>query len=257
MKLQKLLLKLFSVFMSDKESSSTFFDEMVTEHSSDEMVTETNLTEDIAEPEGLYVTSSSENDTLTINENSSSEDLTSLDLKDESAKINLSDIVAPNSGVEHHKSNDSCDSSAIMYDHREEGLPKSIPLIKDDSNTEQGGDKVILNKGEEKKNSVFSEYNSIDSIVSNLVDLFDELDTLSQKTDDKNVLTMISFVQERILEILSVNGGTIISELSGFQTEMHRTVPFSIVPQNTPIKRIIRNGLSINGKAVIKAVVEV
>ncbi len=242
--------------MSDKESSSTFFDEMVVEHSSDEMVTETNPTEDIAEHERLYVTSSSENDTSAIIENGSSEDLSSLNSKDDSAEINLSDVVSPNSGVEYHKSNDSCDLSALKYNSREERLPKSVPLIKNDSNTEQGGEKVIVNNGEEK-NSAVSEYNSIGSIVSNLVDLFDELEALSQKTDDKNVLTMISFVQERILEILSVNGGTIISELSGFQTEMHRTVPFSIVPENTPIKRILRNGLSINGKAVIKAIVEV
>lgn len=247
MKFRQLLSKLITSIMKDNKTTSTFFDEMVGDHSSND----TNYTFDQTEEanDSLYVppipietTSSIHQESLSTSE-SNDVAFVSHDINDviciQDGYSSLDDNLVQTNGTHQQEFNKSQQGG---------NNPKTIPLTKGTKGSDISNDTSSLEPVPTKE---------VNSIVANIVDLFNELDALSQRTSDSNVLSMLSFVQERIIEIICVNGGSIISDLTGFQSEKHRTEQFAIIPENTQIKNILRHGLSFNGKTIIKAVVEV
>lgn len=236
MKIKQLLSRLISLIMKDNKTTTTFFDEMVDNQSFNDA--NDTFGENTESNESLYVppVPIQPANSSVQNEQSSSE-------LEEERFVNL--VFDDESDVESEITSQVNDKSKQEND---ESVPKSVPLsrIPADGDTSNGSssDKIVVNS-------------DINNIVSNIVDLFNELDALSQQTTDSNVLSMLTFVQERIIEIISVNGGSIVTDEDGFQPEKHRTKQFAITPENTPIKSISRNGISFNGRTIIKAVVEV
>ena len=236
MKLKQLLSKIISLIMKDNKTTSTFFDEMVDNNTSNDA----NYTfgENEESNDSLYVPpipSQPASNRVQVEQSAS-------ELEDEPfINIEFEDL----NELESETTSQVPNESKLEEDKK---VPNFVPLSK--VSTDCG----ISNSS---TSSVPIASNYIRNTVTNIVDLFNELDALSQQTNDSNVLSMLSFVQERIIEIIRVNGGSIMTDTDGFQSDKHRTKQFAIIPENTPIKNILRNGLSFNGKTIIKAVVEI
>lgn len=98
---------------------------------------------------------------------------------------------------------------------------------------------------------------SKEDLISSLVNLLEELDSLVQKSQDENVLSTIDFCQNRLFEILLSNGCFLIEDEKMFDNTRHTTRPFIIPNCNAVIVRFKRKGIIYNGKVLLKAVVQV
>lgn len=230
--------------MKDNKDTSTFVDELI----DDQVLNDTNYRFD--EPEESYESLYVPPIPLESTTSNPQEDQLNLELNDDgNVTRNMNNHHEEETSQDEYLIQPNCSNHTQSNEHQYEASekPKTIPLIKTSDNQHDSDSTSV--------EPITS--NSLNKIVANLVDLFDELDTLSQKTNESNVLSILSFVQERIIEILCVNGCSLISDLTGFQPDKHKTKQFAIIQENTPIKNIVRNGLSFNGKTIIKAIVEV
>lgn len=86
--------------------------------------------------------------------------------------------------------------------------------------------------------------------------LIEELDAVLIKESIPNVVEIIKYCQDRIIEIMIKNGGVVINEENGFDIAKHRTIPFKIEEQGRKINRVIRPGVAYNGTTIVKALVK-
>jgi molecular chaperone GrpE (heat shock protein) len=106
----------------------------------------------------------------------------------------------------------------------------------------------------EQKNDKNSDF---DILLSNIINLIDELDCVSNRLNSEESKNLIDFIQERMLECVSFGNMDFINIDSEFDNSRHTAVPFKIVPNGTPILKFIRKGLFYNGRVLLKAKVEV
>ena len=246
--------------MKDNNSTSTFFNEMIPEQSSDKEYPIVDNTVEETAHDTLYIDIEEESKPISVeiqNSSTDSDSNASDEIKNEISSIIGSYSESSLSDTTSYTSvQNSSQTVALEFENNNVQRPRSIMLKKQDSNNDKNTT-IKQTSPVDTINTSLSEKKDIAPIVSNLVNLFDELDALSQNITDTNVLKAISFVQDRIFEILLANGCSAETDLSGFQIEKHRTIPFAIISEDTPIKRIIRKGLSCNGKIIIKAIVHV
>ena len=85
----------------------------------------------------------------------------------------------------------------------------------------------------------------------------DELEMIANKTNDKNVLSIINYCTNRIFEILLSEGCEIIDGDEYFNSICHITSPFAIVPEGSVIMETLSPGLKYCDKVLKKAIVKV
>lgn len=105
---------------------------------------------------------------------------------------------------------------------------------------------------------IVGESKEVDSLIINtsLVDLIEELDQLSNNSNDDNITAIIDFCQNRIIEILLSNGCKGINEIEVFDPTLHVSFPFAVVPCGVKIKSYIRIGVMFDKKVLLKAKVK-
>ena len=96
----------------------------------------------------------------------------------------------------------------------------------------------------------------LESFFKDLSILIDELDAVLVKESIPNVVEIIKYSQDRIIETMIKNGGVVINTENGFDIAKHRTIPFKIEEQGRKIYRVVRPGVSYNGTTIVKALVE-
>ena len=96
----------------------------------------------------------------------------------------------------------------------------------------------------------------LDFFLKDLSILIEELDAVLIRESIPNVVEIIKYCQDRIIEIMIKNGGVVINAENGFDIAKHRTIPFKIEEQGRKINRVIRPGVVYNGTTIVKALVE-
>lgn len=96
----------------------------------------------------------------------------------------------------------------------------------------------------------------LESFFMDLSILIDELDAVLVKESIPNVVEIIKYSQDRIIETMIKNGGVVINTENGFDIAKHRTIPFKIEEQGRKINRVVRPGVAYNGTTIVKALVE-
>lgn len=93
-------------------------------------------------------------------------------------------------------------------------------------------------------------------LMEELAHLLEELHRLSSQTDDENAMSVISFCENRMVEIMISCGCEAIDKDAFFDNSRHVTSPFSFVENGCRINKIMKPGLSYKNKVLVKAIVE-
>lgn len=89
----------------------------------------------------------------------------------------------------------------------------------------------------------------------NVISIIEEFDSYINRTENDDAKELISLFQHRLIESLAESGLDKIDSDISFDCIRHIPVPFQIIPEGTPINKIIRAGLSRNGCIVLKALI--
>lgn len=93
----------------------------------------------------------------------------------------------------------------------------------------------------------------IESFGTDICNLIREFDSYYQRTNDENSKQVIEVMQYRLMEIVCQNGGTPIDDDKVFNSLRHVPIPFAVIQDGKPIKEIIRMGITIGNKVILKA----
>lgn len=100
-----------------------------------------------------------------------------------------------------------------------------------------------------------SEYEINNDLMSKLSNLLEELDNLSLKSTDSNVINIIDFCANRIIESMVSCGCELIEHDNVFNSSRHRPSPFTFVQDGSKITKVVKCGLIYKGKVIRKALV--
>lgn len=89
----------------------------------------------------------------------------------------------------------------------------------------------------------------------NVISVIEEFDSYLNRIENDDAKELISLFQHRLIESLAESGLDKIDSDISFDCIRHIPVPFQIIPEGTPINKIIRAGLSRNGCIVLKALI--
>lgn len=93
-------------------------------------------------------------------------------------------------------------------------------------------------------------------IVNQLVELITEFDMAKSKLIDTESIEIVSFCQNRIIESIVNHCGDLINSDTIYSNERHIPMPFMIVPNGSIIKKVLRPGIIMNNKVLLKAIVQ-
>lgn len=93
-------------------------------------------------------------------------------------------------------------------------------------------------------------------IITRLIELITELDMTKSKLTDTESIEIISFCQNRIIESIVSCCGDLINNDTIYSNERHVPMPFMIVPNGSAIKKVLRPGIIVNKKVLLKAIVQ-
>ncbi len=94
-------------------------------------------------------------------------------------------------------------------------------------------------------------------MVELLGQLIEEMDALSQKTDNIESKEIFIFCQERLLEILKIDNVTLIDDDNLYDPVRHVPVPLTYIQSGATIEYTLRPGVEYNGHVIIKAKVKI
>lgn len=106
------------------------------------------------------------------------------------------------------------------------------------------------------ENSKLDEKESSLPIITQLVELITELDMTKNKLIDTESIEIISFCQNRIIESIVSHCGDLINNETIYSNERHVSMPFIIAPNGSIIKKVLRPGIVINNRVLLKAIVQ-
>lgn len=93
-------------------------------------------------------------------------------------------------------------------------------------------------------------------IITRLIELITELDMTKSKLKDTESIEIISFCQNRIIESIVNCCGDLINNDTIYSNERHVPMPYMIVPNGNTIKKVLRPGIVVNKKVLLKAIVQ-
>ena len=93
----------------------------------------------------------------------------------------------------------------------------------------------------------------IKELLHSLVNIIEEYDSYLQRVQDSEVRQLIELLQHRLIECLTANGVETIKNKTVFNCLEHVAIPFSVVPDGTHIKEVIRDGLVFEGMVLLKS----
>ena len=91
----------------------------------------------------------------------------------------------------------------------------------------------------------------------NIISTIEEFDTYLSRIENEDAKELITLFQLRLIESLVESGLDRIDDDKYFNCLRHVAVPFSIVPDGTPIREIKRNGIIRGNRVLLKAQVTV
>lgn len=94
---------------------------------------------------------------------------------------------------------------------------------------------------------------NIEVIGEDICELIHEFDSYYNQAESNDAKQAIEVMQYRLIETLCKNGITPIENETSFDPLKHISVPFAIIPDGTPIKKIKRIGLLLGNKVLLKA----
>lgn len=93
-------------------------------------------------------------------------------------------------------------------------------------------------------------------IITRIIELITELDMTKSKLINTESIEIISFCQNRIIESIVSCSGDLINNDTIYSNERHVPMPFMIVPNGSTIKKVLRPGIIVNKKVLLKAIVQ-
>lgn len=94
-------------------------------------------------------------------------------------------------------------------------------------------------------------------IVCRLVDLINHLDTAKNRLKSDESVNIISFCQDKIIETITHSCGEEINNETEFSRERHFPTPYiNEPPKGCKIKQVLRPGIILNNKVLLKAIVQ-
>lgn len=100
------------------------------------------------------------------------------------------------------------------------------------------------------------EFETTFSIVSDLTELISEFDMTKKNLKNDEAIEIISFCQNRIIECISNHCGNLISDDTLFSNDRHTPSPFEIVQNGRKIRKVLRPGIIVKNKVLLKAIVQ-
>ncbi len=82
-------------------------------------------------------------------------------------------------------------------------------------------------------------------------------DQLAAQMPDGEAKDLLSDMSEQIITSMNLGGCTPITKETSFCSLRHKPVPFTLIEDGTPIRAILRAGVELNSKVLIKAIVKI
>jgi len=115
----------------------------------------------------------------------------------------------------------------------------------------------IPSEQENNAEAIKEEQVNVMGLLHSLTDMIVEYDSYLLRIQNPEVRHVIELLQHRLIENLSSNGIETTKNHTVFNCIEHVTVPFSIVPDGTPIKEVKRLGLVLGKNILLKAQVTI
>lgn len=118
-------------------------------------------------------------------------------------------------------------------------------------NTTDSFSKTDNNSKNEISNN--EETDRVVQLQQNVISTIEEFDSYLSRIENEDAKELITLFQHRLIESLVESGLDRIDDDKYFNCLRHVVVPFSIVPEGTPIKEIKRNGIIHGNRVLLKA----
>ena len=115
----------------------------------------------------------------------------------------------------------------------------------------------ICSEPENNAQVIKEDHVNVTGLLHSLADMIVEYDSYLLKIQDSEARQIIELLQHRLIESMSLNGVETMKNNSVFNCIEHVAVPFSVVPDGTPIKEVKRIGLVFGNNILLKAQVTI